>query len=281
MTRDEIEALLDEVVTLPSLPGNINHITTLINDPNASLAELGQAIAVDPAFAIKTLRLANSASYGTRNPITSVELAVTMLGLKVIRNLVLTAMIGETLRGAESLLRHSVGCGLAMRLLAERQGAASPLEPDEAFTYGLLHDIGKVVFLTYAPAEGAEAMKTAKEQGISLTEAERIVLGLDHAELGAMLAARWRLPEQLTEAIATHHRVSACLDPLVQRIAATMALADSMCTFGGVAAGQDTLEEISDEDWELTRVLKTDLPLVLDEFFASLPSLNEMIGLAA
>ncbi|MDX9973426.1 MAG: HDOD domain-containing protein [FCB group bacterium] len=281
MTRDEIEALLDEVVTLPSLPRNINHITQLVNAPDTALAELGQAIAVDPAFAIKTLRLANSASYGRRNPVTSVDLAVTMLGVKVIRNLVFTAMIGETLRGAESLLRHSVGCGLAMQLLAERQGPASPLEPDEAFTYGLLHDIGKVVFKTYAPAEGAEAERVAQERGISLNEAERSVLGLDHAELGAMLAARWRLPEQLTEAIAGHHRISACSDPVVRRIAATLALADSICSFGGLPAGTEVMDEIGEEDWELTQMRKSDLPMVLDDFFASLISLDELIGLAA
>jgi putative nucleotidyltransferase with HDIG domain len=276
-----VEALLDEVVTLPSLPQNISHITRLINSPDTALADLGRAIAVDPAFALKTLRLANSASYGTRQSVTSVDLAVAMLGIKVIRNLVFTAVVGETLRGADTLLRHSVGCGLAMRILAEWQGSASTLEPDEAFTYGLLHDIGKVVFETYAPAEGAAALRLSQEKGVSLNEAEQAVLGMDHAELGAMLAARWRLPERLSEAIAGHHTIGACKDPIVRRIAATMAVADAICSYGGLPAGNQATDTVSEEEWACTQLRKTDLPEIIGRFFAALPTLDEMIGLAS
>lgn len=276
MTPAEVEHLLDEIVTLPSLPRNIDHITRLVNDPEAPLSELAMAIAVDPAFAIKTLRLVNSAYYGTRQEVSSVELAVTLLGVKVIRNLVLTAVACETLRGADRLLRHSVGCGLAMQVLAERQG---PADPDEAFTYGLLHDIGKVVFETFVPEEGEKAVALSRSRGIPLHEAEKEVVGIDHAEIGAMLAARWKLPQQLTDSIAGHHRVAACAQPGVRRMTGLLAVADSICTACDLHAGPQSGSDLTDAEWAATQLGKRDLLPVLDRFFSLLPVLDELVSL--
>lgn len=279
MTPVEIERLLDEIVTLPSLPQNVDALTRLVNDPDASLGELAKAIAVDPAFTLKTLRLVNSAYYGVRQEVTSIELAVTLLGTKVIRNLVLTAVVCETLRGADMLLRHSVACGLAMRALAERSGPGVPVEPDEAFTYGLLHDIGKVVFECFLPEEGGTAAELSRSRQIPLHEAEKEVLGLNHAELGALLANRWKLPQLLADSIAGHHRVTACAQPGVRRMAGILAVANAICTCCGLPAGPQSAVELGEADWSASRLSNRDILPALDRFFASLPMLDELTGL--
>ncbi len=147
-TTTKLDYLLEEVVTLPSLPSTVAQITSLINDPNANLQDIGKAISADTALALKTLRIVNSAFYGVREKVSTVENATVLLGMKVIKNLVFTAAVFDSLQfGEEGLLRHNVACGMAMKhLLASGLVQAEGLEnADDGFIFGLLHDVGKII----------------------------------------------------------------------------------------------------------------------------------------
>ena len=145
----DIDLLLDEVVTLPSLPSTVIQITDLINNPDSTLADIGKAISNDPSISLQSLRLVNSAYYALPNKITSVEHAASMLGMKVIKNIVFTASVFDTLQcEQESLIRHNVACAIALKRLVESDLVDTKAFPyqDESFIIGLLHDVGKIIF---------------------------------------------------------------------------------------------------------------------------------------
>lgn len=279
MTPIDLDQLVEEIITLPSLPQNIDHITSLLNEPEPSMPDLGRAIASDPAFALKTLRLVNSAYYGLRQQVSSVELAVNLLGLKVIRNLVITAMVCDTMQGAELLLRHSVACGFSMRAIARHMGHTSPLDEDESFAFGLLHDIGKIVFETFLPDETAQVYAMAHEKKIPLYEAERIVLGADHAEMGSRLVLRWRLPARLAACIASHHSAASPEDPVVGQISGLIAVADTVSVYSGFPAHPTARPNLLEREWIASNLTKNELPAIVEGFVQSLPALEELMVL--
>lgn len=276
-TPRDIDNLLEEIITLPSLPATLARIVQLLNDPDMSLHDVGKAITADPAISLKTLRLANSASYGLRERVTSVEHAVALLGAKVIQNLVLTATVFETLSsGASHLFRHSIAVGLAARSVVRVGGTALALEPEEAFVYGLLHDIGKIVLEDYMAEDLSQAEELSRTQRIPAYAAEREVIGADHAEIGGRLAQNWRLPDSIAAAILAHHDLSRCDDSEHCRFAAVLNVADAMCIAAGLPSFEGAVADDSSESWRLLGVANSQIPAILDEFFASLPEVEEL-----
>lgn len=277
-----IDELIEEIVTLPALPVSVDRVLQLVNDPKCSLAEVGKAISADPSLALKTLRLVNSAFYGLRTQIVSVDHAVTLLGIKVIKNLALTATVFDTFKGgADQLLRHSITCGVAMRALLEIGDSARRVEPDEAFVYGLLHDVGKIVFEAFLHDEYQASVKLSQEKGIPTFDAEREIIGADHSEMGERLAQTWKLPPPLVSAIAGHHSLGRCSDPSAQVLAALLAVADYMCHASGIPSHPDCTVVVPAEMWKASNLTREQMPAIMDKFFASLPSVDELMALAS
>ncbi len=278
----DIDVLLEEVVTLPSLPHTLANITELINKPDCSLVEVAKIIAVDPSLAIKTLRLVNSAYYGVGQEVTTIEHAVVLLGLKVIRNLALTATVFDTLKsGADRFLRHSIACGVAMRVLAENGPLASHVgSADEAFVYGLLHDVGKVILAEGLAEAYARTPGIMREQRLAWYQAEREAIGVDHAQVGSALARNWKLSPMIGHGIAGHHDLRH-RDPDMRKIAATLCIADYLCSAAGIASHDDPVFQIPDETWSFAAIDKESLPAVIKTFFQSFPLIEELVRVAA
>ncbi len=277
-----IDTLLDEVVTLPSLPTTVSKITELINDPASNLSDVADVIQTDPAMALKTLRLVNSAYYGVGQRVDTVDHAVSMLGIKVIRNLAYTAAVFETFqRGSGDLLHHSVTTGIAMRSLVECAPCRGLVDPDEAFIYGLLHDVGKILIFEFLPKEAESAILMSHARKMPMFEAERAVIGVDHAELGSRLIEKWNLSPQLAAALAGHHDLSVCEDAGDRRLAAALGIADYICGVSGVPSAARAVLQISDEHWAATGITSRALPAILDRFFASLGFVDELMRLAS
>jgi len=277
----DIDALLEEVVTLPSLPQSLERILKLLDDPSCPLREVAKAISSDPSIALKTLRLVNSAYYGLGQQVTSVEHAVVLLGVKVIKNLVLTATVFNTIgNAADRFLRHSIGCAVAMRSFAEGGPLAAQVSgADEAFVYGLLHDIGKVILGEFLPDEYAKIQVTARESGLPWFRVEREVIGADHAEVGARLAERWKLAPNIVNAIAGHHDLtrSGAEDPIS---AATLAVADYLCSTAGLAGHENPGFDLPDAVWAATRLTNAGIVAIANRFFDAQHSIDELIKLA-
>lgn len=280
----DLDYLLSEVVTLPSLPTTVANITQLVNDPNSTLAQVGKSISADPAIALKTLRLVNSAYYGLREQVTSVDHAVVLLGMKVVQNLVLTAAVFDTFStGEESLLRHSVATAAAMRVLAETDAASNVQfdDPAEAFTYGLLHDVGKLILQQHLPEQYAAVSKAVADGNTSWAEAEIEVLGFDHGTVGARLAQHWKLAPELCDAIAGHHNLGQCEDEGNRGMAALLAIADYISYEAGFAATNSVPVKLDDSVWAEAGVTSDSLLDVMAEFFDALPDIEDLVQLAA
>lgn len=280
----DIDYFLDEVVTLPSLPETVVRVAQMVENPECRLKDVAGAISADPALAIKTLRLVNSAYYGLGQQVTTLEHAVVLLGIKVIKNLALTATVFETFKSGTSVfLRHSVACGTAMRAITENTltPASKHITADEAFVYGLLHDIGKVIVEEFLPQEAAKIPALMQARRITWYQAEQALLGVDHAQVGARLAAKWKLAPLLIHAIEGHHDLVRCPDDASRVLAATVAVADYLCGACGLHSCLEARYQYTDDIWEVAGIRSVMVPPLVQGFLDHYPLVDELVGLAA
>jgi putative nucleotidyltransferase with HDIG domain len=201
-------ALVLQVGTLPPLPEALADAQRVLCDEDSSSRACAQALGRDPALSAQVLRLANVAGRGQAGRVASLHDAVLLLGRRKL-GLVLTAAAvvarfdaaacpGFDLAG---FWRESLACAIAAQALAGELGADDGL----AFTTGLLHDLGRLVLAVHLPAATTQALALARGHDQPLHWAERELLGIDHAELGALLARHWQFPPAMVAAIAGHH----------------------------------------------------------------------------
>jgi len=279
----DIDTLLDEVITLPSLPSTVAHIMRLVSDPQCSLSSVAHAISADPPLTIKTLRLVNAAYYGLRQKVSTIEHAVVFLGIKVIKNLAFTATVFDIMKGSvDAFFRHSIAAGLAMRALVEAGcGKTAMQSPEEAFVCGLLHDIGKVLMNEFLPKESAKVAQVCAKTGMPWYLAEREIMGIDHAQIGARLAQKWKLPDILTCAVAGHHDIKQCKDSDARQAAALVAVADFICCSCGIRAHAVGATPVPEDTWTASELSSEVVPAVMGGFVQALPSVSELMSLAA
>ncbi len=197
------------VSDLPTLPHVVSQVLEKTRDhQNANLTEITKLIATDQALVTMYLKLVNSAFYGFSRRITTLQQAITLLGFRSVRNVIVNAGVVGMFRKRSfnnrhrlHLWEHSVSCAVATRVLAPAAGFQAK---EEAFTAGLLHDIGKVVIDQYAPRSSMAVLRKV-EAGMENRAAEREVMGVDHTEIGYLIAERWNLPKSLCAVIRHHH----------------------------------------------------------------------------
>jgi putative nucleotidyltransferase with HDIG domain len=211
------QVALDEVVRrihdLPSLPAVVAELLTSMEQDDVDLHYLAGRLALDQALTAKTLRLANSSFYGMPSKVTSIQQAMSVLGLHSIRTLVTACgVIGAVppTPGApldfNAFWRHAIATAVWARALARHLR----LSPDTAFTAGLLHNLGRLVLVTRFPAEYAAVPLWCNEhQDATVAQAELAVFGVDHAQAGSALAAYWKFPPTIQDAISRQHRTDA------------------------------------------------------------------------
>lgn len=201
---DKLIQRIDEIAVLP-------HVVYKVLEQSASTdtaaSELERTIVVDPGFSTRLLTLANSAFYGLPKKVTSIRDAVTFLGFKQIRQLAMTVGFFDMFVGKndrESLRRrawwrHSIDTAICCRWLA---GESRKLPPDEAYTSGLLHFIGKPLLDRHDPAGYERVEQLIAEYGWDEAAAERDVFGGDHVEVAMAACQKWRLPEPLVASLS-------------------------------------------------------------------------------
>jgi HD-like signal output (HDOD) protein len=212
-TSAELEDLIDGTVNIPTIPTVLAEITRIFNSPDGSAKQAAAVIEKDPAIATRVLRLVNSSFYGLKNPVSNINLACSILGLKVIKNLVVQATILQTFGGKSAvadfdatwLWDHSFKTAVACRMLAERTPVANGLAKDDAYTCGLIHDIGKLILIDSQEERFAEALRAANAAKSPLAKAEGEVFGFNHAHVGGLLANRWKLADTVQAAVMYHH----------------------------------------------------------------------------
>lgn len=208
MSHLQMTEVLQTIHKIPSLPMVIMELLASINQEDTDVDALGAKIEKDQALTAKTLRLANSSFYGLTHQVTTTHQAISILGLLTIRRLATTAGLMAALPiDATATLdplafwRHGIAAGVCARALASHFDC----DTESAYTAALLHDIGRLVLATQFPIHFAAVMAYRAEQVCTTLEAERAVLGLDHAAVGHALTRHWNFPTALQDAVALHH----------------------------------------------------------------------------
>lgn len=211
--HEKYQRIIENIKQLPSLPTIVMRLMQVINSAESSAEDAAKLIEKDPALTSTILRIANSAFYGMPRSISSVASAVVILGFNTIRSIVLSATIMKAFANSQKLRwfnhanfwQHSIVCAMAARTLARECMSSLQIEPESAFCAGILHDIGKLIFEHYVPDEFELACRDACEQHTPLVLAEKKRLGIDHTDIGTILADKWTLPPGLEQAIVFHH----------------------------------------------------------------------------
>jgi len=208
---DKLRGLAGKMRTLPSFPTLYLEITKEIESQHSSIQGIAKIVAKDPGITAKLLQVANSAAFGLGEQVNDPVEAVQQLGMTTVRSLVLSAQVYSNFApsrlqsfSADALWVHLMKCGDLARTIMRRERAEFA-ETEDAFTAGMLHDMGKLMLANSLPDKFAEALALAKSKRIPLTQAEMEVFGATHAGLAAYLLGLWGLPAAIVEAVAFHH----------------------------------------------------------------------------
>jgi len=250
MSKNNLSDVFEDLTSLPSLPQAVSEALALLQDEESSLRAIGDVLERDAALSMKILRLANSAYFGVRQEVTSVEHAAALLGRRVIRNVVLSASVFSDFSAtSEQFVMFCIASGTAAESLAA-QSSAKGVTRAEAFTYGILNHVGELILLEYLPSEREQARQMSMSQGIPLIEAERAVIGASQAEAGARLCRHWRLPERFAKAIECYPQPETCENDEARAWAAVLNVATCICLEEGF--GQDLHDYVRLEDRTLS-----------------------------
>ncbi len=214
------EDLVKGTLRLLSPPDVFIRLGRMVDDPSCSIAALAQTISRDPVLSARLLRLANSPFYGFPSRIDTIGRALSVIGTRALRDLVLAVsapgiFAKMPILDMRAFWEHSLRTAVLARLLASRCGFA---EPETLFAAGLFHDVGQLLILAKLPEMGRETRWRARDCGLALHAVEQEVIGFDHAQVGGELLRQWQLPRSLWEAVACHHRPDAARDPLAAAI---------------------------------------------------------------
>lgn len=259
MTQQDIEQkvqeeIVDQIDDLPTLPDVLANLNELMMDPKASAKDAAEVIQRDPAITSKILRVVNSSFYGFPKRIKTISHAIVILGFNTVKSIVLSTSMVSIFESGESdenfdhgqFWKHSIGVGAASKILAKKMDVATP---EEYFTAGLLHDIGKIVVHGYLQDEFKDIMETVREKDCLMIDAEEEVLGINHTDIGGYLFDDWNLSENLLESAKFHHTPSNATE--FPKLVSCVHLADIICRSMLAGSGGDKrIPQLSDFAWE-------------------------------
>lgn len=228
--REWCKRLLSGIRNLPPLPIIMVEISKLLDNPRTGASELGKLISKDQAMVAKILSVANSPLYGIPRRVSTIEFAIVILGFEQIKNIIVAFSVMEAFRNKEdkswnrrAYWVHSlITAGVAKRIADDLGFRKS----GEAFTAGLLHDLGISVIRRYFEEDFKKICSLVDLQQLRYINAEEEILGITHQEIGSYLVEQWNLPEALSEAVLHHHEPSKATTQ--QELTAIVHLADYM-----------------------------------------------------
>ena len=275
ITRLSAEEVAREVADLPAMSSSIVAVIDACDDPDITVGRISNVILRDQSLTAGILRLANAAFYGHSRRVTTISDATLLLGFSTIKSLAISAHTSALLSGPlpgyglerGELWRHSV----AVAFTARRLAIAAGVEPvEEAFVAGLLHDLGKVILSSRMEDAFDEVIAVAEERRAPLHEVELELLGFDHAELGARIAAAWNFPPGLEEAIRVHHEPARATER--PDLAHCVHIADATCILIGVGLEGDALADgIDRSSLEALDITPPQLVAVVNQVIAADP----------
>jgi len=200
---------LQSIRNLPSEPVVIMEVQRLLDNPMTSASELAATISKDQGMVAKILTAANSTLYGLPRKVSTIEFAIVILGFENVKNIVVALSMFEKLNSKadknwnrKKYWTHSLATAATSKRIADELGY---LKSGEAFTAGLLHDLGVSIIQRYFNNEFQSINKLVNEKQVTYLEAEKEIMKITHQDIGYFLGDKWNLPKSLNEAILNHH----------------------------------------------------------------------------
>jgi putative nucleotidyltransferase with HDIG domain len=240
-----IDSILKSVGMIPAFPAAAQKVSELLSDPDYAVVDVVNVIKHDQAIAANILKISNSAYFGARQKIKTIQDAVVYLGQKQLTRAVQTATISKIYQKggkgyvlkARDLWEHAVAVALMSQILCRKiQGDDDPI----LYTAALLHDVGKVIMGEYVQEYFQKIIGCINERKCSFLDAEEEFIGINHADLGGRIAEHWNFPREIRDAIAYHHRPD-LLEEKGNTNASLVYLSDQACLMMGLTGGVDAL----------------------------------------
>jgi len=212
--QEKVKRIMAQVKAFPGMPATSAKLLKLLKNPESSAAQIEEILKYDPGLTANILKLTNSAYFGIPSKVSSVKQAVVLLGWKRLLQLVMTMCVSSVMKKPlpgyglpqGELWRHSVAVSVAAELVVK---ALKIPGADEVFTAALLHDIGKLILGEFVQ-DDIHRIEEMVAKGIAFEVAEFIVLGTDHAQIGARVLEKWSFPADLVNAVSWHHDPETC-----------------------------------------------------------------------
>jgi putative nucleotidyltransferase with HDIG domain len=252
---------------LSSVPLVYTRLNEAINSPRSSVGYMSTIISQDPALSARLLHIVNSAFFGFPRKIDTISRAVIVVGTQQLRDLALATSviksfkrIPEKFLTIESFWKHSVATGTAARTIAT---LVREQNVEQFFVAGILHDVGRLIILEKVPEKAEEIFQRVNTSGEMVHEAERHVLGFDHAAVGSALVQAWRLPLSFEQIIGHHHSPGLATRYNVET--AIVHIADIMAHAMQIgSSGEQSVPAIDEDAWESLGLSLDVLPRLID-----------------
>jgi putative nucleotidyltransferase with HDIG domain len=269
MAKVTLIQLVNKVKKMPPLPQSITQILKISKDERSSSKELANVFERDPTLAVDILKLANLPAYGFTSRISTISHAIVCLGLETIKSIALTSSTNEMLSKEipaysleEGMLwQHSISCATCAKIIAQRIGYK---DDEEAYTAGLLLDIGKIILNSFAQDEFNQVSERAEKNEIPFDMAEQEVLGFGHPQVGGRIIKKWNLPSTLVEAVQYHHQPNKAEEHKTLTYIAH--LADAISCMLGIGLGSDGLMyEFEKDTLDVLGINKKDVESIMSD----------------
>lgn len=226
LSSEELHNKIAKIQALPTPSAIYNKLVAELQSELSSIKKIGEIIGGDIGLTAKLLHIVNSSFFGVPRHIENPHQAVSLLGLDTVKAVVLTTgmfdqfqIVGQGGMTVESIYTHCIAVGTTSQKIAKAMKLTRNLV-DDALLAGMLHDLGKLVMLSYFRSEYDQAIQLASKMTLQVEVAEREILGVSHAEIGAHLMSLWGLPDTIIEAVAYHHRPGECVNQGLSVLAA-------------------------------------------------------------
>jgi len=257
---NSFEKIIENIKNLQTLPTIYTSISEALEDPFVTPEKLSQIISMDQVCSVKILKVANSPFYGFRGRIDTISQAILYLGFDDIKNIIFALSVVNIFTKDRVILNfkpaelwaHSIAVGITTRLIGSAIGEK---ELENYFLAGIIHDIGKLLFIEFIPKEYENVLKLVKEKNCYIRDAEIEILGIDHCKAGQILAEKWKLPAGLQDAILLHH--AGIKANQTNKLIAAIHVADILCVALDLGkSGDDIVPEPNFKVWEIIKLQK-------------------------